>query len=356
MPASPGFWQAATNWDGQWYATVALHGYPSTLPTLHGLVTQNEWAFYPLYPTLCRVIMELTSAPFHVVAPLFSLACGLLAMIVLYRMLRETASRFSAGATVACLSAFAASPVLQLAYTESLALLLIILTLFAMRRRRYISVMFLVVGLSLTRPVGLAVAATLVILGLVRWRQTPDEFPRRERWLHAWASAVALVSAGLWPAAAWFGTGRVDAYVVTMKGWESYGASGVGPGWILGLAQIHGRNAALGLVGGLLAYLLLLRRRSAGAWGLDLRVWTAVYPLYLFLATAPGVSILRYLTLAIVPFWPMPVIRHPHESVKGRGFEWVLLILILLLGLLCQYVWVTDIFMIRELKDRRPLP
>jgi hypothetical protein len=30
-PASPGYGSLASNWDGQWYMSIANHGYPSTL-------------------------------------------------------------------------------------------------------------------------------------------------------------------------------------------------------------------------------------------------------------------------------------------------------------------------------------
>ena len=42
-------------WDGQWYKAIAEHGYPATLPVDGtGLVQQNPWAFYPLFPLLSR--------------------------------------------------------------------------------------------------------------------------------------------------------------------------------------------------------------------------------------------------------------------------------------------------------------
>src|SRR5664280_745945 len=45
--AAPGYWTIATNWDGQWYRTIATHGYPADLPRdATGHVTVNAWAFY----------------------------------------------------------------------------------------------------------------------------------------------------------------------------------------------------------------------------------------------------------------------------------------------------------------------
>ena len=45
----------AMRWDGQWYWVVGTAGYPVDLPLdAAGDVTQNAWAFMPLYPALSR--------------------------------------------------------------------------------------------------------------------------------------------------------------------------------------------------------------------------------------------------------------------------------------------------------------
>ncbi|HZP15116.1 MAG TPA: hypothetical protein VFA96_04785 [Nocardioides sp.] len=47
-----------TNWDGQWYELIAKHGYPHSLSAYsNGAVVQNQWAFYPGFPMLCRPLM-----------------------------------------------------------------------------------------------------------------------------------------------------------------------------------------------------------------------------------------------------------------------------------------------------------
>ncbi|MGA8978048.1 MAG: hypothetical protein WB473_02925, partial [Pedococcus sp.] len=57
-------------WDGSWYRNVALEGYPNPLPVdqASGDVTQNAWAFYPLFPLLARMLMSVTGLGFPVVA------------------------------------------------------------------------------------------------------------------------------------------------------------------------------------------------------------------------------------------------------------------------------------------------
>jgi hypothetical protein len=44
-------------WDAQWYWVVGSAGYPAHLPVdATGAVTQNAWAFMPVYPALTRVL------------------------------------------------------------------------------------------------------------------------------------------------------------------------------------------------------------------------------------------------------------------------------------------------------------
>ncbi len=59
----------------QWYRTIVEHGYPQHLPTLHGVVQENSWAFYPLYPSLVRLVMW-TGLPYATAASFVSLVCG----------------------------------------------------------------------------------------------------------------------------------------------------------------------------------------------------------------------------------------------------------------------------------------
>ena len=49
-PESPGYLGVISNWDGQWYRTIAENGYPKNLPELGGQVIPNEWAFAAGYP------------------------------------------------------------------------------------------------------------------------------------------------------------------------------------------------------------------------------------------------------------------------------------------------------------------
>ena len=57
--AAPDYFTFVSRWyDGAWYMAIADHGYPTQLPVDgSGVVGQNAWAFYPLYPMLVHVVM-----------------------------------------------------------------------------------------------------------------------------------------------------------------------------------------------------------------------------------------------------------------------------------------------------------
>src|SRR3712207_2144439 len=42
--------RALAEWDGSWYLSAAVQGYPSTVPELYGRAVANNVAFFPLYP------------------------------------------------------------------------------------------------------------------------------------------------------------------------------------------------------------------------------------------------------------------------------------------------------------------
>ncbi len=90
------------NWDGQWYRSIVEHGYPAHLPTIDGVVQQNQWAFYPLFPTFIKALMG-TGLPYGIAASLLSVTFGALAMCLLYRFLLPRLGIFGASMSVLAL-------------------------------------------------------------------------------------------------------------------------------------------------------------------------------------------------------------------------------------------------------------
>jgi hypothetical protein len=220
---SPSYVDFATLWDGRWYEIIATSGYPSTLPvTEAGEIGENAWAFMPLYPVVVRLLMLVTGLGWATAAVAVSVACGAIACLVLYRLLRHSLSETQSLVAVLLFCVAPTSPLLQLAYAESAAMMLTAITLLLLVRRRYVLVFPVVLLLGLTRPSGLAFAAAMGLYVLVRFLRRSREPFERGDWLPTVALTVwGLVVGFLWPAAAWAVTGSITAYTDTELAWRS---------------------------------------------------------------------------------------------------------------------------------------
>ncbi|MET4052721.1 hypothetical protein ABID81_002093 [Frigoribacterium sp. PvP054] len=159
-----------SSWDADRYRTIALHGYPSTLPTdAAGEVLPNEWAFLPVFPYLCHLLMVATGMDFTVAAPLLATVFGAGAVVVLYRLLVTKVGHTGAVWAVLLFCFGPMAFVLSIGYAESLFLLLMFGGLYAMQRRRYPLVAAAGIAASFVRPGALALALALGVHLIVRW-------------------------------------------------------------------------------------------------------------------------------------------------------------------------------------------
>jgi hypothetical protein len=355
-PASPGYTTAASNWDGQWYLAIATHGYPSTIPRdAAGHIQQNQWGFYPLYPFLVGAIMRISGLGYLVVAPLLSFLMGAAAVTVMYRLINQYSGRFTASATVVLVCTYMAAPAMQIAYTESLALLLLCTALLLLRNRRYGWLAPVLVLLALTRGVAIAFVPVLAVHAVSRWRQRSVEpFPVADRWRVAGLAALAVAATGLWPAIAAIATGEPAAYTLTMSSWGGttgklrvligFPAVAWAQGGVAGVAVLI-------CVVTLTAWLLL--RDGARAWGPEVRAWASFYPLFLLLATSPGSSTIRHLILAFPLMWPFP---EEATSDPERRRRIALVVLLALCGLATQWLWISNFLIVTSPPGGRAFP
>lgn len=341
IPASPGYWQVLTNWDAQWYEAIALNGYPESLPEVDGIVQRSEWAFYPVYPFLVRGAMFLSGMPFELAAGLLSLAAGGVAMWLLHAFLLERVTEFTAGATVAVICAFPTAPLMQAAYTESLALLLLILVIRSLARRRYVQYCTLVLLLGLTRPVALPLLAVVAVHWLVVLRSHDRDGPSARVWLPVSLGATALAG-GAWPLIVGTVTGVPSAFVLTQQAWRGSGST-----WATGTtAQFFAVSPLMGVLVLLVLGYFMTVALHGRAWGPEWRAWTVAYPVFILTLTPPTMSLARFMLLLGVAWWPVPTTVGARQSVLARRFRWVLLAGLIGAGLLGQYFWVTEVFTI----------
>jgi hypothetical protein len=338
-PASsvPTYWEVMTSWDGQFYWQIADHGYPGSALGPDGHPIQTPLAFFPVFPMLVRGVSHLTGLSFPVAAPLLAVLLGAAAICVVYRLVETTLGRRSALIAVALLCCFVSAPILQAAYTESMALLLVATALLFLHRRRYVWALAPILLLGLTRNVAPAMAAVVVLHWVVRARARSG--PALTRGDHA-ALGGLLVAVGVatveWPLIVWRITGERTAYFDTMSAWAGFTGSIFKPP--IPLAIVSGGALPIALC---LAFLVLfvtfMLLPSSRRWGPELWGWGLFYPLYLFGAAGASPSWIRYLVLA----FPLGLLLAPQvRSERSRRWQDLAVLACCTLGMVAQYVWI----------------
>lgn len=314
--AGAGLADFVVGWDAQWYWLIAVDGYPSTLEVSDaGTVVENQWAFMPVFAYAAKAL-GLVFGSWGVGAFLLSFTAGYLACLALHRLLRD---RIGSSAALWAVVFFAAGPLaamFQVGYAETLFLLLLFLALDAVIRRRYVWLYVLIPVMAFTRPGILAFALLLGLHGIARWVNRRREPLAAVEVVHIVATAALATVAGFsWQVIAGLVTGDMGAYLATELAWRQHwisgGVAGFVPfeGWIQaaqfwfgqwGLPTWSGLVALVAIV--VAVALALLRSPQVRALGLDLRLWSASYLLYLLAVFFPQSSTFRLL-LPISPLW-----------------------------------------------------
>jgi hypothetical protein len=299
-------------WDSLWYNIIAVSGYPSVLPTAaDGHVAQNAWAFLPAYPLVVRSLMVVTTLPWAPASVAVSLLFSLGAALMFFRLMRLRLPAESAMFAVVLFCVAPISPILQVAYAESMQAFFLTLALYLLIRRRYGLLFPVVFILCLTRPSGLAFALALALHIIQRWMSRgTDPFPTSERITAIAVTAFSLAMGFVWSIVAWIVTGSSSAYTDTELAWRApyvgYGELLPFAPWVQGSAfwsaqwglGAFGYVLLVALVAGFGAALFLPSVRRLGS---DLRFWSASYALYLLAVFFPQSSTFRLL----LPLFPL---------------------------------------------------
>ncbi len=350
-------------WDAGWYRQIAEQGYPATLPVdAGGDLQQNPWAFYPLFPFASRALMQVTGAPFATVGSTLALLLGALAALLIGWQLRELVGPRVALAAVVVWATCAPSPVLQVAYSESLAIVVLAAVLWALHREAWWVAAALALVTGLARPIAVPLGIVALVAVLLRWRARQTRPIGRVEAGGMLAALLACGVAGLmWPMIAWWGTGIPTAYTDTMATWRA-GAHIVPLTPWVGISRYLFGNPGGSVA--LIAAVVLLVALVAGPWaarlGPVLRTWCLAYPAYLALVLDPGTSLFRYL----LPLYPWAVLavdgawrsrrgpRHTlrdeadsqHSPAPTRRHLVALTALWVLLGLGTQWWWLYELW------------
>ena len=319
--ARPGYFEYANMWDARWYQIISLTGYPADPPlTDGGHVAENAWAFLPAYPALVGVLTWL-AVPWNVASVVIAVAAGLAAALVFHRLMSRFLEPDRALFAVVLFCVAPVSPIMQFGYAESLGFLWLALALLLLVERRYAWLFPVIAAWSFTRPGALAFALALALHWTWRWfRRGREAFPMRERIL---AASVAVFSglAGLsWVGIAWAGTGDLHTYTDTELAWRSayigyrelvpFTAWFQSGDWWLG--QPLGTISVVAIIVG---FALFVASPAVGRLGVDIRIWSISYALYLLAVFFPQSSIFRILA----PLFPL---LGAFAQPRARWYRW----------------------------------
>lgn len=335
----PNYFSMTVLWDGFWYGQIAQVGYPSSLPVdaVTGAVRQNAWAFYPAFPMMSRFLMRVTGLGFPVVGSTLALLLGFGAAVAMGLLLRDRVGPKVALAAVAVYAACPVSPSLQIAYAESLSILLLVGLLWAVSRERWLITAGLALLIGLTRSIALPLAVVGLVAVFLRWRRRRED-PISDR--ESWSVLATLGSCGaaglLWPAIVGVSLGSPTAYTRTLGSWAVGGSVELLRPWLAYIASPWSWNAVK--VGVALAIIVAM---TIGPWaarlGTELRTWVLAYTGYLILVDTPSTSLFRHL----LPLFPLTVVligsgwqdRPPRWMAWRTGF-------LVVVGLAGQVWWV----------------
>jgi hypothetical protein len=144
-------------WDGIWYQRIADYGYDPTVA--HG----NGVAFSPLYPLLVRETAEALSVTYLVAGMLVSTVCFLLALVLLHRLIARRSGERIARTTVWLTAFFPVAYLFSSVYTESLYLLLTVLTFTLLERGWALGSSIFGALTVLARPQGILLTPALAL-------------------------------------------------------------------------------------------------------------------------------------------------------------------------------------------------
>lgn len=153
------------SWDSVWYLAIAGHGYGRTQMWADGLAgtgsVQSDYAFFPLYPVLIRLVSEVLPGGLVPAALLIAWVAAGAAALGIFRIGERLLGPRAGLLLVGLWAALPHSVVLTLAYTEPLLAALAAWALHALLRGDWARAAGLAVLAGLTRPTGLAVAAAV---------------------------------------------------------------------------------------------------------------------------------------------------------------------------------------------------
>ncbi|MER7481663.1 glycosyltransferase family 39 protein [Streptomyces sp. NPDC126510] len=205
-------WDVLASWDGWWYQQIAAHGYDPALkpvPGATGLITLegNSAAFFPLYPTLMRLISECTGLGLYGAGMTVSVIASFAAALGIYAVTRRLGGHRAGLVAAGLWAVWPGSGTEWSGYSESLYTALAAWACLAVMTRRWLTAGLLTCAAGLCRPTAVALVAALAVAAVLSLR-------RREDGVRRPLAAVAIAPLGLLGYLGWvnYRMGDINGY------------------------------------------------------------------------------------------------------------------------------------------------
>jgi hypothetical protein len=197
-------------WDGSWYLTAAMHGWPQKVPFSGGHVAQSTLAFFPGFPAVIRLI-HVSGLSWAASGAIAALATQVFMIIAVWLLCVDIWGREAADRASLLLCIFPGAFIFSLMYSEALMIGLAAVCLRALGRQQWLTAGLAASFATATRPNAIAlVAACAWAAGIATYR--------RPAWRPLLAVVVAPTGLIAWFAYLWVSTGAKLAWFDTEKG------------------------------------------------------------------------------------------------------------------------------------------
>ncbi|PTH83410.1 hypothetical protein C9J60_37435 [Streptomyces sp. A244] len=188
-------WDVLASWDGWWYQQIAEHGYDPALepiPGAKGLITLegNSAAFFPLYPTLMRLVSECTGLGLYGAGMTVSVIASFVAALGVYAVAKRLGGHRAGLVAAGLWAVWPGSGTEWSGYSESLYTALAAWACHAVMSRRWLTAGSLTCAAGLCRPTAVALVAALAVAVAL-------SLLRREGGVRRPLAAVAVAPLGL---------------------------------------------------------------------------------------------------------------------------------------------------------------
>ncbi|MFF5522895.1 hypothetical protein [Streptomyces coeruleorubidus] len=211
-------WDVLASWDGWWYQQIAQHGYDPALepvPGATGLITLegNSAAFFPLYPTLMRLVSECTGLGLYGAGMTVSVIASFVAALGIYAVTKQLGGHRAGLVAAGLWAVWPGSGTEWSGYSESLYTALAAWACHAVMSRRWLTAGLLTCAAGLCRPTAVALVAALAVAALLSLRRRADGVRLADR-IRRPLAAVVIAPLGLFCYLAWvnYRMGDINGY------------------------------------------------------------------------------------------------------------------------------------------------